>query len=163
MEKYTLFSNPGESNVFKKQCRQFIDDFYSSTCKLVFDCLGITRCCGLQKGHLLRNSMFTFAHEDPPSIHSKSMNTPFCNRPSGIYILTGFFEKKTSLASQIFHQVASFCQDAVSSFWNDMRWECKSRIGEAANGPGKIKHFTSNRGGWIFFRWREKIQWVGFH
>ena len=46
------------------------------------------------------------------SIHSKSMNTPFCNRRSG----TGFSGKKTSLARQISHQVAPFCQDAVLSF-----------------------------------------------
>ena len=38
--------------------------------------------------------------------------TPFCNSPSGMYILIGF-SVKTSAGSQIFHHVAPFCQVAV--------------------------------------------------
>jgi len=38
--------------------------------------------------------------------------TLLCNRPSSIYILSGFLEK-TSLGQQILNQVAPFCQVAV--------------------------------------------------
>ena len=61
----------------------------------------------------------------------------FCSRPSGIPILTRFFEKM-SLRWQIFHQVTPFCQVPGLQLSNihknyDICWVCKSHTGEATN------------------------------
>ena len=65
--------------------------------------------------------------------------TPHVTDPAASIFSLGF-RKKTSPDRQIFHQVAPFCQDAVLTFSNDMRWECKSRTGEATYRPSKIQY-----------------------
>jgi len=81
------------------------------------------------------NSVFSLWDYDK----KKAFKTPLCNRPSGIYMLTGF-SKKTSLGRQIFHQVSPFCQVAILPFSTHKLpiWEYKSRTGEVTNWPGKI-------------------------
>ena len=72
-----------------------------------------------------------------------------CNRPSGIYILTGFSEKNVT-GSENFPP-ASFSQVAVLPFFNHAQMiyagYVKSRTGEATNWPRKIKNFTRYQGG----------------
>ena len=49
------------------------------------------------------------------------------------------FRKKTSPGRQIFHQVAPFCQDAVLTFSNDMRWNVKVAPGKPQTDRVKLK------------------------
>ena len=101
----------------------------------------------------------------PRKKYHRLLHTPFGNRPNGIYILTGFSEK-TSPGRQIFHQVAPFCQDAVLTFSNDMRWEYTGKSYWGSHKPaGWSLRFHQIPGiGRLNFHWvKGKIHWVGFH
>ena len=74
--------------------------------------------------------------------------TPLCNRPSGIYVLIGFSEKRHRVgkfSAKLSLSVRSlFC--LFKTYTNDIYWVCKTRTGEATNWPGKINNFTRYQG-----------------
>ena len=87
-----------------------------------------------------------FLQANQPHSAKQSKNehkTPLCNRPSGIYILTGFSVRLL------------FC--LFQTYTHDMCWICKICTGEATNWPGKIKGFTRYRGRLNFHWLKRKI------